>query len=142
MSLKSTIRRISSSRWTAEAIAVLAGFAYLVQAVIYAHSQESILDEGAYLYKGYLFATGRYTPYQDYGPWSNHMPLSFLIPGAVQVLIEPGLRTARYFAIFLGLLMLESGMGKTIHIIAEGDDAEQAMDAICNLINARFDEDC
>lgn len=106
MSLKSTVRRISSSRWTAEAIAVLAGFAYLVQAVIYAHSQESILDEGAYLYKGYLFATGRYTPYQEYGPWSNHMPLSFLIPGAVQVLIEPGLRTARYFAIFLGLLML------------------------------------
>lgn len=106
MSLKSTIRRISSSRWTAEAIAVLAGFAYLVQAVIYAHSQESILDEGAYLYKGYLFATGRYTPYQDYGPWSNHMPLSFLIPGTFQVLIEPGLRTARYFAIILALLML------------------------------------
>lgn len=42
----------------------------------------------------------------------------------------------------LGLLMLESGMGKTIHIIAEGEDAEQAMDAVCNLINARFDEDC
>ncbi|MBT1443912.1 HPr family phosphocarrier protein [Shewanella sp. JM162201] len=41
----------------------------------------------------------------------------------------------------LGLLMLESGMGKTIHIIAEGDDAEQAMDAICNLIDARFDEE-
>ncbi|WP_372870321.1 HPr family phosphocarrier protein [Shewanella sp.] len=42
----------------------------------------------------------------------------------------------------LGLLMLESGMGKTIHIIAEGEDAEQAMAAVCNLINARFDEDC
>ncbi len=42
----------------------------------------------------------------------------------------------------LGLLMLESGMGKTIHIIAEGDEAEQAMDAICNLINACFDEEC
>lgn len=42
----------------------------------------------------------------------------------------------------LGLLMLESGMGKTIHIIAEGDEAEQAMEAICNLINACFDEEC
>ncbi len=42
----------------------------------------------------------------------------------------------------LGLLMLESGMGKTIHIIAEGEEAEQAMDAICNLINACFDEEC
>ncbi|QSX40321.1 HPr family phosphocarrier protein [Shewanella cyperi] len=42
----------------------------------------------------------------------------------------------------LGLLMLESGMGKTMRIVAEGDDAEQAMDALCNLVKARFDEDC
>jgi len=42
----------------------------------------------------------------------------------------------------LGLLMLESGMGKTIRIVAEGEDAEQAMDALCNLVKARFDEDC
>jgi phosphocarrier protein NPr len=40
----------------------------------------------------------------------------------------------------LGLLMLETGMGKTITLIAEGEDAEPALDAICNLINARFDE--
>ncbi|QSX29545.1 HPr family phosphocarrier protein [Shewanella cyperi] len=42
----------------------------------------------------------------------------------------------------LGLLMLESGMGKTMRIVAEGEDAEQAMDALCNLVKARFDEDC
>ncbi|BCV38200.1 MULTISPECIES: HPr family phosphocarrier protein [Shewanella] len=40
----------------------------------------------------------------------------------------------------LGLLMLETGQGKTIRLIAEGPDAEPAMDAICALINARFDE--
>lgn len=40
----------------------------------------------------------------------------------------------------LGLLMLETGMGKTITIIAEGDDAEPALQAMCDLINARFDE--
>jgi hypothetical protein len=85
---------------------MVAGSAYLIQAWVYAHTQESILDEGAYLYKGYLFVSGRYWPYQDYGVWSNHMPLSFLIPGAVQVLFGPGLRTARYFAILLSLLML------------------------------------
>ena len=106
MTLSSAIRHTSTPRWAAEVIALLAGIAYLVQAVIYAHSQESILDEGAYLYKGYLFASGRYTPYQEYGPWSNHMPLSFLIPGAVQFLIGPGLRAGRYFAILVGLLTL------------------------------------
>ena len=40
----------------------------------------------------------------------------------------------------LGLLMLETGQGKKIRLIAEGPDAEPAMDAICALINARFDE--
>ncbi|MBO2617616.1 HPr family phosphocarrier protein [Shewanella algae] len=40
----------------------------------------------------------------------------------------------------LGLLMLETGQGKNIRLIAEGPDAEPAMDAICALINARFDE--
>ncbi|MFQ6372921.1 HPr family phosphocarrier protein [Shewanella sp. YIC-542] len=40
----------------------------------------------------------------------------------------------------LGLLMLETGMGKKIRLIADGPDAEPAMEAICNLINARFDE--
>ncbi len=41
----------------------------------------------------------------------------------------------------LGLLMLESGKGKTISLSADGDDAEAALDAICALINARFEED-
>ena len=40
----------------------------------------------------------------------------------------------------LGLLMLESGLGKTITITAEGEDAEAALEAICTLINAKFDE--
>ncbi|MDF0533030.1 HPr family phosphocarrier protein [Shewanella yunxiaonensis] len=40
----------------------------------------------------------------------------------------------------LGLLMLETGMGKTIRLIVDGPDAEPAMEAICNLINSRFDE--
>jgi hypothetical protein len=79
---------------------------YLVQAWIYAHTLASVLDEGLYLFKGLLFATGRYTPFQDYGPWTNHMPLSFLIPGYIQDWFGPGLRTGRYFYILLGFLML------------------------------------
>ena len=92
--------------WLADILALIGGSAYFIQSWIYAHTQESILDEGAYLLKGYLFATGKYRPFQDYGPLTNHMPLSFLIPGWIQVLFQPGLRTGRYFAVILGVLML------------------------------------
>ncbi|ABE53777.1 Phosphotransferase system, HPr [Shewanella denitrificans OS217] len=40
----------------------------------------------------------------------------------------------------LGLLMLESAMGKEITIVAQGKDAQAALDAICSLINSKFDE--
>ena len=92
--------------WLAEAISALSVIYYLVLARGYAHSQLSRLDEGMYQVKGFYFAIGRYTIYQDYGVWSNHMPLSFLIPGYIQKWFGPGIRTGRYFAIFLGLLAL------------------------------------
>jgi len=100
------IKRVLSIPWLAEGAALTLGAAYLFQAVRYAHLTGSVLDEGAYLFKGYLFASGRYVPFQDYGPWTNHMPFSFLIPGAIQVLLGPGLRTGRYFAVAIGVLML------------------------------------
>lgn len=87
--------------WLPHLIALLGSGLFLWQAWGYAHSQVSVLDEGLYLYKGWLFAAGRYEPFQDYGPWSNHMPLSFLIPGWVQVLFGPGLRTGRMLALGL-----------------------------------------
>jgi hypothetical protein len=87
-------------------ISFLGGIFFLVQSWMYAHQQASVLDEGLYLYKGFLFASGQYRPFQDYGPWTNHMPLSFLIPGFVQVIFGPGLRTGRYFAIALGMLII------------------------------------
>ena len=106
MDRNSTLGRFLATPWIAELLALLAGGLYLVQSWTYAHTRESILDEGAYLYKGYLFVTGQYAIYQDYGTWSNHMPLSFYIPGYAQLLFGPGLRTGRYLAIILGLLTL------------------------------------
>lgn len=102
----SWLARIRSSNRLAGIFALLAVFLYLLQSWGYAHSLQSVLDEGAYLYKGYAFASGQYDIYQDYGFWSNHMPLAFYIPGIVQVIFGPGLATGRYFAIFLGVLML------------------------------------
>ncbi|MBW8011848.1 MAG: hypothetical protein FVQ83_11520 [Chloroflexi bacterium] len=88
----------------AEIIAILGGLLYFVQLIFHAFTQSSVLDEGLYQYKGYLFATGKYVPYQEYGPWTNHMPLSFLSYGYIQRFLEPGIRTGRYFAIFLAVL--------------------------------------
>lgn len=39
------------------------------------------------------------------------------------------------------LLLLASGQGKEILVTAEGSEAEQALDAVTQLIEARFDED-
>jgi hypothetical protein len=92
--------------WLAGLLSLLGGGAYFLQAVSYAHSMASMVDEAAYLYKGYLFLTGQYTPFEDYGPWTNKAPLSFLIFGVIQRWFGLGLRSGRYFAILAGLLML------------------------------------
>lgn len=85
----------------------LAGmFAYAGVMWHFVHVQFSVLDEGLYLYKGWLLASGVYTPFQDNGLWMNQMPLSYLIPGGVQVLFGPGLLTGRMFAFALALLSI------------------------------------
>lgn len=106
MSWHQQFERIKSIPRLAEVLATLGGTVGIILSWFSAHTQVSILDEGAYLLKGYLFATGKYWPFQDYGPWTNHMPLSFLIPGWVQVVFGPGLRTGRYLSIALIALML------------------------------------
>jgi len=83
----------------------IAGLTYSFLLFSAAHSQFSVLDEGLYLYKGFLFTSGRYIPFQNYGPLSNQMPFAFLIPGVIQVVFGPGLRVGRYFAVLLALLM-------------------------------------
>ena len=103
MNLRTRLDQMLKQRGVAEIWAAIAGVVYLAQLWFHTHTQVSNLDEGNYLYKGYLFATGQYFPFQDYGPRTNHMPLSFLIPGYVQKWFGPGLRSGRYLAWFLGL---------------------------------------
>lgn len=79
---------------------------FLALAFTSAHRLPSRVDEGSFLIKGYYYITGRYTPFQDYGPWTNNMPLAYYIPGLAQALFGPGLKTGRYFAIFLTCLNL------------------------------------
>ncbi len=55
------------------------------------------------------------------------------------VTLKQGEKTASASSV-LGLLMLETGMGKTITVIAEGKDAKAALNSVCQLINDCFDE--
>lgn len=99
-------RKLSSLSWL-PAVLTIAGFlTYILQALAIARTTTSFLDEGLYLYKGYLFANGMATPFADYGLWTNHAILSFLIPGYIQKMFGPGLETGRYFMIFLSLFTL------------------------------------
>jgi 4-amino-4-deoxy-L-arabinose transferase-like glycosyltransferase len=87
-------------------LAAMGALLYLIQAVIYAHTTVSSLDEGSYLIKGIFYLRGVYEPFESYGPLTNKAPFAFLIPGFAEYLFGPGLRTGRYFSIFLGLLTI------------------------------------
>lgn len=90
--------------WTPSLLAGLGALLYLTQAVIYAYTTASSLDEGSYLLKGILYLRGVYQPFEPYGPLTNKAPFAFLIPGFVEFLFGPGLRAGRFFSVFLGLL--------------------------------------
>lgn len=82
-------------------------FVYALKSWEIIHTVTSIVyDEGGYMARGYLLATGKYWPYADYSIPLDHMPLSFLIPGYMQVLFGPGIRTGRYFSFGLGIIAL------------------------------------
>lgn len=98
------LRKIEWPSWTPVLLAVLGALLYLIQAVIYAYTTVTSLDEGSYLLKGNLYLHGVYEPFEPYGPLTNKAPFAFLIPGLAQFLFGPGLRTGRFFSIFLGLL--------------------------------------
>jgi hypothetical protein len=100
------LKRLAPLSFLAPWLSILAGLIYFVQSLIYLYTQRSMVDEGAYLYQGFMFAKNIYRPFQNYGFWQYNAPLSYLIPGFIQAWFGPGLVVGRYFALFLGLLML------------------------------------
>ena len=99
-------RRVNSIPWLPAFLTVAGFLAYVLRALEIARTKTSFLDEGLYLYKGFLFATGQQVPFADYGVWTNHAILSFLIPGYIQKWFGPGLETGRTFMILLSLFTL------------------------------------
>lgn len=86
-------------------ISILAFALILIQGVHFAHSMDVTMDEGTYLLKGKYYLEGKYSVYEQGGPVTNKGPFSFWIFGIPQV-IAPGLRSGRYFSLFLLSLML------------------------------------
>lgn len=105
-SISALVRKLNSLAWLPTFLAVAGFAAYILEAVHTARTKTSFLDEGLYLFKGYLFAQGLQTPFADFGVWTNHAVLSFLIPGYIQKWFGPGLQTGRYFMIALSLVTL------------------------------------
>jgi 4-amino-4-deoxy-L-arabinose transferase-like glycosyltransferase len=104
MKIFQILNKREMTSWAPPILAILGGLLYMTQAWHYAHTTIPGLDEGSYLFKGYLYFHGVYEPFQPYGPLTNKAPLAFLIPGFAQYIFGTGLRTGRYFAVFLGLL--------------------------------------
>ncbi len=88
------------------AVALLGAALYLARALQNVRGRTSFLDEGLYQYKGWLYATHRALPFADYAPWTNHMPLSYLIPGYFQKWFGPDLAVGRYLSLGFALLFL------------------------------------
>lgn len=104
--MKERIIRILASNRTAILVALAGLVLYSTLSAGYAFTQISTIDEGLYQYKGYLFATGAYQPFQDYGPKTQYGPLSYLIPGYVQLIFGPGLLAGRLLGVVAGILAL------------------------------------
>ena len=104
--LSASVKRILAFSWMPTLVSLTGVLVYVLQALDIARTKTSFLDEGMYLYKGWLFLTGQQIPYADYGVQTNHSILSYLIPGLSQTLFGRGLDTGRYFMIFLSLFTL------------------------------------
>jgi len=100
------LRKLVDIYWLPNVMALAGGITYVLHALWIARTKMSFLDEGLYLYKGLLFAKGLQIPFADYGVWTNHAILSFLVPGYIQKWFGAGLETGRYFMIILSLFTL------------------------------------
>lgn len=106
MTISKILAKKELPSWLPFALAGVGAILYLIRAVIYAHTSVSGLDEGSYLIKGMFYLNGVYKPFEPYGPLTNKAPFAFLIPGLAEYIFGAGLRTGRYFSIFLGLLTI------------------------------------
>ena len=100
------IKEIINKKYFPYVLSALGLIAYILLAMHYIHHIQPVMDEATYLIKGRWYWEGFYTPFEDYGPITNKPPLAFYILGIPQVMFGVGLRSGRYFALFLSVLLL------------------------------------
>jgi 4-amino-4-deoxy-L-arabinose transferase-like glycosyltransferase len=87
-------------------ISILFLAVYILLAIHYVQIIEPVMDEGTYLLKGKWYWEGTYQPFEENGPLTNKPPIAFYSLGISQILFPAGLASGRYFAVFLGVLLL------------------------------------
>lgn len=94
-------------RMLALAAAGLGLLFYVLRSLHFAqHIPSTVWDEGMYMYKGWLFTSARFTPFEDGGVWTNQMPAAYFMAGLPQVMFGPGLAVGRYAAMLMGTLSM------------------------------------
>ncbi len=104
--IEKTIRKFREISWLIPALTVLGFSLYIIQAWAYSYILTSFVDEGGYLYIGYLYVRGILRPFQDFGPPRWYPPLAYLIPGQIEKWFGEGLLTGRFFSVLCGIGML------------------------------------
>jgi hypothetical protein len=101
--------------WLPDLLGWAAGLLYSVLLFSAAHTQFSVLDEGLY-FKGFLFASGRYTPFQlrSFKPDAIHFPDSRMI----QVAFGPGLCGIHVLRLYISAFWLVPAVNRWLASMA------------------------
>ena len=104
--IEKATRKLRDNPWLAPALTALGFLIYFLQAWVYTYILTSFVDEGGYLYIGYLYVRGILRPFQDFGPPRLYPPLAYLIPGQIEKWFGESLLTGRFFSVLCGIGML------------------------------------
>lgn len=77
---------------------------YILNGFFYVFYANTTFDEGNYLYKSFLYATGAEIPYSSGATWSEYMPGSYYPFGFSQALFGKNFYTARIVSFIFGFL--------------------------------------
>lgn len=77
---------------------------YILNGFFYIFYANTTFDEGNYLYKSYLYATGAEIPYSSGATWSEYMPGSYYLFGFSQVFFGKNFYAARLVSFIFGFL--------------------------------------
>jgi 4-amino-4-deoxy-L-arabinose transferase-like glycosyltransferase len=94
-------RALSMRFWLCLGVVVLA-----IQLSVYPFTVPTHVDEGSYSFYGYNAVTGYYPMYKQGGPWFQHPPMAYVIPGITHALLGKGFYAIRIISALLAGVMV------------------------------------